>query len=173
MVFISVILILLVALLAWILWTPVTLTIDTDLGRYELVQRGTFSTTFHPGETPRFRIRVMGLRFGTPRRQTDERVRAKRVAAKRSSGVRLKRSRRAWMMLLKGVYRSVTVRRLVVTADIDDVVLNAQLIPVMLMINRGPIRVSTNFEKRDFLCLVVQLRLNMLLWPVVRFFTKI
>jgi hypothetical protein len=43
----------------------------------------------------------------------------------------------------------------------------------MFMINRGPVHVSTNFENRHFLYLVVQLRPNLLLWPVVRFFTKI
>ena len=168
MVWILATVVLLIAFLLWMLLTPVILTIDTDRGRYELVQKGIFTATFHPLGVPRFRIRVMGFRMETHRQQNG----SERSKEKKSSMVKSKRSRRFWMILLKGVYRSITVRSLIASVDIDDVVLNAQLIPIMLMVSRGPIRLSTNFENRNFIYVVVQLRLNRLLWPVVRFFTK-
>ena len=159
---------LLAAFLLWILLTPVILTIDTDRGRYELAQKGIFRATFHPLEIPRFRIRVMGLRMGTHQKQKG----SDKSKEENSLVLKSKRSRRSWMILLKGVYRSITVRSVIATVDIDDVVLNAQLIPVMLMVSHGPIRLSTNFDKRNFIYVIIQLRLNRLLWPLVRFFTK-
>ena len=168
MVLILAIVALLTAFLLWMLLTPVILTIDTDRGRYELAQKGIFRATFHPLEVPWFRIRVMGFRIETYRQQNG----SDKDKEKKSLVVKSKRSRRSWMILLKGVYRSITVRNLIASVDIDDVVLNAQLVPIMLLVSHGPIRLSTNFEKRNFIYVVVQLRLNRLIWPVVRFFTK-
>jgi hypothetical protein len=64
------------------------------------------------------------------------------------------------MFLFKGVLNSFRVKRFILNIDVDDVVLNAQLIPILLLVSRGPVSMNTNFNGRNYLDLEVEGRLN-------------
>lgn len=168
MLVIYILLFIILALLLWVIFTPVYVRVDTTIDLYEVSQAGTIRMSLHPGEDTLFSMRVFGLQVPVkasekPKKKPGERPKKKS---------RFKRSASAWRYMIGGVLRSFTLQRLACSIDPDNVVLNAQLVPVLMLVNRGPVSINTNFNGQYYLQLRVKARLNRLLWTFIRFLTK-
>lgn len=156
------------ALFLWIVFIPVYMRVNTDRGQYQIGQAGTVSISFHPWERPFITMRIFGFGINIGKAESKSAVVKERKGKKR----KMKKSPSAWRYLLRGVLRSMTLKKLICTVDLDDVVMSARLTPLIVFMNRGVVSVSTNFADRNFLCMEVECRLNKLLWTGFRFFTK-
>lgn len=155
-------------LFSWIIFVPVWLNVDTRSGQYEMRQLGTFRLSLHPTHVPAIRLTVIGLSVpigGKPEREP-------RKPVKKKSGWRLKRSRDAWRYLVRGILRSLHVKKFILEVDVGDVVINALLVPAVMLVNRGVVFVATNFDDRNFLVTRMQVRVNRIVWTFLRFLTK-
>lgn len=168
MVALLVLLVLLLLPILWIVFMPLRLRINTDLQQYEVRQPGTLNISFHPRERPFMTMRVFGFSINTEKKAKPVQVPSAHKKQKRG----VSRSPSAWRYLIRGIFKSVRLKRLVCTVDIDDVVMDAKLVPVMLLLNRGVVSVSTNSANRYFLLLEIEARLNKALWTFFRFYTK-
>lgn len=157
---------LLVLFLLWIVFVPVYLRINTDLGQYEISQRGTLKLTLHPWESPVVRLRVIGFSINMQRKAKPPLP----ATGKKEKRPVVRRSPAAWLRLQRGILRSLRLRRLECSVDLDDVVLTARLVPLLMLINRGAVSISTNYVDRNFLCVEVEGRINRILWTIFRFF---
>lgn len=161
-------LVLLIVLILWIVFIPVYLNVNTDLNQYEVSQPGTVTIAFHPGQHPRMSIWIFGFKINTATRDK----RTGPIAANEKKKGTIKRSPSAWLYLLRGIYNSFRLKSFVCAVDLDDVVMNAKLVPVVLLLNRGVVSLHTNFTNRNFLYLSTQVKVNKLLWTTFRFYTK-
>jgi hypothetical protein len=158
---------LLIILILWIVFVPVYLKINTNLDRYYVGQYGTVSISFHPGADSPLRLSIFGLDV----KSTKGKATKKALVEKRKRRP-IRKSPEAWLYLFNGVFNGFKLKRLVCAMDFDDVVLNAQLIPVALFMSRGSVHVNVNFHQEYFLDLLVQVRPNKILWTFIRFLTK-
>jgi hypothetical protein len=155
-------------LIVWMLFVPVHLWINTDLNRYEFSQPGILTISLQPGKIPFYKIKILGLKI-----QTSDHAKVSTAKPNEKKGrAGIKRSFKTWMFLFKGVLNSFRVKRFILNIDVGDVVLNAQLIPILLLMSRGPVSMNTNFNGRNYLDLEVEGRLNKVLWTFIRFLTK-
>ena len=155
-------------LILWIVLTPVYVRVNTDLNQYEVSQAGTLKVSFYPWEKPAMRMRVFGVTINMVKKKKKDRP----VSGVKKSKSTFKRSPSTWLYLVRGIYKSFQLKRLVCTVDLDDVVLTAQLIPIIVLMNSGVVSVNTNFMDRYFLYLEIKGRVNKLLWTFLRFFIK-
>lgn len=172
MIILYAILFIVIALTGWIVFVPVYLRINTDINRYELSQTGTINMALHPGETPFVTMRVLGIRIPVSSSKTSRKKKETVKPKRKKARSVIKRSPQTWLYLIKGVLRSIRLKHLVCTVDFMDVVLNAELIPAMFLISRGPVQVSTNFTRQYYLNLEVRGKINSMLWTFIRFLTK-
>ena len=163
-----VLLIILIGLILWIVFMPVHLKVNTDLSQYEVSQTGTLRIVFHPWQRPAVSMWIFGFRINTDRNEKMK----DRIARYEKKKRTIKRSPSAWLYLLQGIYHSFRLKTFVCAVDLDDVVMNAKLVPVVLLLNRGMVSLSTNFTNRNFIYLNLQLKVNKLLWTTFRFYTK-
>ena len=168
MLVIYILLLIILALLLWVIFTPVYVKVDTTMGLYEVSQTGTIRMSLHPGEDTLLNMRVFGLQVRIKASEKSKKKTKEQVKKKS----RFKRSASAWRYMIGGVFRSITLQRLACSVDLDNVVLNAQLVPVLMLVNRGPVNINTNFNGQYYLQLRVKARLNRLLWTFIRFLTK-
>jgi hypothetical protein len=161
-------LILLSVLILWIVFIPVYLKVNTDLNRYEVSQTGTVTIAFHPGQLPPMSVWIFGIRINMVKKENVTPSKSRREKKKGT----IKRSPSAWLYLLQGIYNSFSLKSLVCAVDLDDVVLNAKLVPVLLLLNRDVVSLRTNFTDRNFLNLNIQVKVNKLIWTTFRFYTK-
>lgn len=157
------ILFLIIGLILWIIFTPVFLIIDTRKNRYELYQVGTFHLSFDPGELPLFKVRIFGILI-PPSRPSEKSNGKKRPF--------LKRSIQAWIFLIKGLLKSLKIKRLVGTIDWDDFVLHSQFYAISPFINQGTVQVTSNLDNNYYLNLIIEGKLNKMLYTFIIFLTK-
>jgi hypothetical protein len=169
MTIIFIILVLLVFMILWVVFVPVYLRINTDVGQYEISQKGTLRFSFHPRESPALRLRVFGFGINMQKKARPPSLPA---SEKKKGKPAVKRSPRAWLDLQRGILRSLRLRKLECAVDLDDVVLTARLVPFLMLLNRGAVSISTNYVDRNFLRVEVEGRINRILWTICRFFIK-
>jgi hypothetical protein len=158
---------LILAIFFWIAFAPLNIIVNTVQNRYQVSQVGTVTISWHPNERAYFKIRVFGLNVNTHPKETSAKSSVKPTKKGRTQ---TGKSLNAWIFLLKGIFRSFTVRRFEGTIDFDDVVLNAQLYPVFHFANGGATRISTNFRGEYYLDILVQGRIYRMLWTVIQFY---
>ena len=152
-------------ILGWILFMPLVVDVDTDRQDYRVYQHGTVRFWLTPGFQPRLRI----LGISIPMKRGKE-VRMKKPRQKEKS--ERKFPFRNLPDLLNGIYQSITVRWFRLDLDTDDVVLNAQMIPVFTFLSRGPVQLTANFGGRVYASLRAELKLYRIGWAFLLFFTK-
>lgn len=173
MIVLLILLLLLLALILWIIFVPVYLRVDTALNEYVVTQRGTVLFSLHPGEPKFVRIRICGLPVPLSSGKKPQQKKQKELKPPEKKKKRTPRKPpEAWWFLVKGIFRSLKISKLHVTVDFDDVVLEAQLIPLMMAINRGVVQVNTNRSGHHRLNLHIEGRINRLLWALFRFWIK-
>lgn len=158
----------LAALLLWILFIPIYVRVNTDRGQYEISQAGTVSIFFHPWQRPFVTMRIFGFRINLLKEDHKRQAVKERKPEKRKT----KRSLAAWLYLQRGIRRSITLKEFICRVDLDDVVMTAQLAPLLVLMNRGVVSVSTNFADINLLSMEIECRPNKLVWTLIRFFTK-
>ncbi|WP_040497098.1 hypothetical protein [Fulvivirga imtechensis] len=171
MVVIYILLILILGLLLWVVFVPVYVRIDTAIDQYELSQAGTIRMLLHPGETPWWSVRVFGFLVPYKRSESEKTEPEKSIPPKKKKS-KFKRSAAAWKYMIRGIFRNITLKRFTCTVDVNNVVLNAQLVPVLMLVNRGPVSITTNLCGQYYLHMEVKAQLNKLIWTFIRFLTK-
>lgn len=165
-IFLSIALLLMI-FLSWILFTPVKLIVDTDQDQYGIFQQGTVSVSFHP-RTKKFEMSVLGIRMSGKKKPAKKDQPYSKAKKKRI----VKKSPGAWIFLLKRAIKSMSIVNLKVNIDTGDVVLNAQLVPILFCASRGPVYLITNFNGHVYVHLEAKAKLNILAWAFIQFLTK-
>ena len=156
-----VIIILLLLLVAYLLWMPIVLKIDTDTNEYYLQLKGLAKASLigDEKEVLKVKLNVLFLHFNFyPLRKKAASKKKKLALKKGKEDVKKKRNwtnqgRRALRVL-----KTFEVKKLLVELDTGDYVLNAKLYPVFFMLNRWEGSFAINFRNRNRLALVVQNR---------------
>jgi hypothetical protein len=157
--------ILLLILIMWILFIPVVVVLDTDTARLDIQQRGTFS--WHLTFSGRPAVRIFGINIRlkeAPRKNSSRRTSRK--------GSSITKSFNSWLFLIRRILQAFRIRKFVAQVDTGDVTLNAQLVPVAILINNDRLSFTTNFIGRNYLRAEVEVRLNRVLWSFILFLTK-
>ncbi|WP_143961371.1 hypothetical protein [Litoribacter populi] len=157
---------LIVGLLIWIIFVPVYLKIDTRNNLYLISQSGTFLFSFSPVQKPHFRVEVFG--FMMP----DSKKPKKKPSRKPKRKPYFKKSIQTWIFLIKGILKSFKIQKLVGTADLDDVVLHSQLFAIYPLINQGPVQLTSNLNNTYYLNLLIEGRLDKMLYTFIIFLIK-
>lgn len=152
-------------ILGWILFIPLVVDVDTDRQDYRVYQIGTFRFWLTSGFQPRLRI----LGISIPIKQ-GKAVSTEKPEKEEKSGRKF--PFRNLPDLLNGIYQSMTVRWFRLDLDTDDVVLNAQMIPVFTFLSRGPVQLSANFAGRVYVSMRAEVKLYRIGWALLLFFTK-
>jgi len=164
------ILAILLILLVGFLVAPVSLYIDTDQGRYEVFQRPAFRFfAIIKNETIIPRLQIAGINVPL---QSKRKRRSIKGHKKSKGKTKFRRSASAWRFLIERSLKSFAIKQAVVDLDTDNVVLNAQLVPLFLWASQGPVHLSTNFSGRVYFHLEVRNRPANILWIFLRFLTK-
>jgi hypothetical protein len=171
---IAVLLILLATIVIFLLWLliiPVYLIVDTSADRYEIFQFGIFKLTWQPAGKFLFRLRILGIPVSMKTGGRSSPGPSEFVKKKRK-GKTASKSFDTWLYLVRGIIKSFRVKRLHCSVDTDDVVLNAQLYPVVLLMNQGRVSMNVNFNSQNYLDLAVVLKVYRVCWTLIRFFIK-
>ena len=167
----AIILALLLILLLGFLFTPVSLYVDTDQGWYEVFQTPVFRFfVVIKNGTVVPRLKLAGL--NVPLHSKEKIKPVKKTIKKRKNKFRLKKSGSAWRFLIERLLRSFDVQRAVVDLDTNNVVLNAQLVPIFYWASHGPVQLSTNFHGRVYFHLEARNRPVRILWTFFPLLTK-
>jgi hypothetical protein len=157
-----------VALILWIVFMPVYIKVNTDEDLYTISQVGTVSFSYYPNEMGLIKFRVFGFAINLTGRPIPKEARLPVRKRKKHFA----KSVDSWVYLLNGIVRSLYLKRLRCSIDFDDVILNAQLVPVLFFVSRGPLNLNINFRKEYCLDLLIQVRISRMLWTIIRFLTK-
>ena len=168
------ILIVLIILVAGFLFSPVSLYIDTDQSRYEVSQLPVFCffVSIKNGEfIPSMRL----AGFNIPLKSKEKKpkiTKPKKAPAEKKPSTRFHKSFATWRFTLHRIINSFTIKRAILDLDTDDVVLNANLVPVFLMLSNRQVTLNSNFSGRAYFHLEAENRPARLLWIFIQFLTK-
>jgi len=56
--------------------------------------------------------------------------------------------------------------------DLDDVVLNARMVPILFFLNTDTVSLNTNFSDRFYFRLEIDARVNKMLWTFFIFYLR-
>jgi len=155
----------LLVVVGWLVFWPWVLEIDTSRNTYQLYQKGTIRLWLTTGF--QLHMRIIGISVPLKGDKKDHTA-TELAEPKKKRPFRIHRV----LSLFKGIINSIKVNWFYLDLDTDDVVLNAQLIPVFYWMSRGPIHLTTNFEGRVSSRLRVELKLYRMGWAFLLFFIK-
>jgi hypothetical protein len=161
----AIILFIILFISSWILFIPLVVDVDTTAAMYRVYQIGTFQSWLEKDFQPR--LRVLGMQVSL---QQKSKQKAEAKARKKRETEKISLSR-LWA-LVRDVIHCIYLKRLNLTIDTGDVVLNAQLIPAFVLLSRGSVHLSANFDGKVDARLLAEVRLYRLLWVFLKFFTK-
>ncbi len=156
-------------LLIGFLFSPIVVYIDTEKNRYVVTQFPVISFSLRVEQnslTPHFKLLGMNIPI------TKKEKARPRLKTKKTQGSKFKKSIPAWRFLADNMARSFTLKKFVLDIDTDDVVLNAQLVPLFLFASGGPRMLTTNFNGRVYLHLHLQNHPARLVGIFIQFLTK-
>lgn len=149
---------------AWILFNPITLDLDTDHNRYKLYQRGIFNASLAI-DTMKIQVSIFGIRITTRQRASSDSDRHRKKTKSKSDF-------RTYRPLITKLIRRINLNRLILDIDTDDVVLNAKLVPVCLLLNGSNRSFYINFSGRLYFHLKATVYLYQLLYEFISFKLK-
>lgn len=162
------------ALLLALLLTPLQVEIDTERGVYEVRLRGFFALWVTPtSEGWHWYLRVFFWKIAL--RQGVKKPPPQRKIKKRTSTLRSSRRWMSWRQMkamLTGFFRAITVKRLWINWDTDDVIWNAWLFPVFYHLSGGARRLRINYSGQQEVSMLLQTRLGLLVGVFLRAFLK-
>ncbi len=153
-------------LFAWLIFWPWVVEVDTSCNRYQFYQMGTVRFWFTKEFQPCLRLFgiTVPLKGGVKKGPAKKHVTPK----KKKRQFRIQHVLDLW----NGIVHSIRVNWFYLDLDTDDVVLNAQLVPVFLWMSQGPIHLTTNFEGRVCSRLRAELKLYRMGWAFLLFYIK-
>lgn len=161
-----IIIMVLLLLLAWLLFAPVILRINTRLENYSVSLPGIFAARFVQDEREFYlRVRVLLITFRIGPGDFASRGRGKKWRRKPPGKV----SVRYLAMAVKEILRSFRLKYLHMSVDTEDCQLNAMLVPVFLFINTERISVNVNFMEENSLAMDLRNRLANFLWTYIKY----
>jgi hypothetical protein len=159
----------LLLLILGFLFAPIVLYIDSDEQRLEVSQFPLTKIFFtFENYTVQPHVRFLGVDIPVKNKKSESPAATKKKTKKKS----FKRSASAWRFLIYRVWKSFRVTRFDVDIDTDNVVTNAQLVPVFLLASRGPVQLNSNYQGRVYVHLEVTSLPARLLWIFLQFLTK-
>jgi hypothetical protein len=161
---------LVVLLIVWILVVPIRLDADSDLGRCRISQPGTLTFTASVDEKIHFDASIFGISLPVNRRTaTPNRAKKQRVISKKEER---SKSTYAYFFLVRKLIHSFQVNVFSMDIDTDDVIVNAQLIPVFLWLNKDHVNLTTNNVGRVYFHLNLQCRVITIVGTFIQFMFK-
>jgi len=157
---------LVIGLILWIIFVPFYLKIDTDHDLYTVSQFGTFLLIFTPVQEPHFSVKVFGISV------SEQGKSVKKEPGKKKRKPFIKRSIQSWIYLIRGLLKSFRIKKLVGTIDLDDMVLHSQIYAIYPIINQGAVQLTTNLNNIYSLDMIIEGRLNKMLYTFITFLTK-
>jgi hypothetical protein len=157
--------VLMLLIVLWVLFTPVLLYADTDEGCYEIRQRGVFQASAHYTGGLQWQWKILGIPVRVASREPE------RIARPRPVRKPVSKPAEAWVAFVRRVFRSVTLTRFQLDIDTGDVVLNAHLIPLFCVVQRRHFRITTNFTGRTYAHVELKAHPHKLLWAFFKFLT--
>jgi hypothetical protein len=159
-------------LLIGFLFTPVYLYVDTSEERYEAFHSPVFRFSLTIQEHMVLpKLTLLGINIPLPTKEKSTGV-SQKPATKKAKRTGIKKSFDAWRFLIRESVKSFDIRKVEVDVDTDDVLLNAQLVPVFLWATRGSVKLNTNFNGRVYFHLEVTNLPVKILWIFFRFSIK-
>ena len=155
----------LLILLVWMLVAPIILYVNTEEKRYYFEMKGIFKIIptitseldfIVRIQTPLYSFVIKPLEMKRRRKKLRKKKETKKVSGKRSKPGKSLRSK---ITLAQNILKTFRVKKFWLDIDFDDYVLNAQLVPVFLLISSNQVRVTTNFLGRLSLILIIQNRI--------------
>lgn len=156
---------LLLALLLFLLFTPIRLKIDSLAKQFYVQVWGVATCRLVWQEGPLLRVEVLFFRFTIdPMRKRDTRGKTLDVRQETEDARRGKKSRMGQLKRFLNVLRSFEVKAFRLDLDTSDVLWNGYLYPVFFFLNSAKTPMHINYEGRVELLLHIENRLARMLW---------
>ncbi len=152
-----IILLVVFAFLAFLLFTPIVLFIDTSTNQYFVQAKGVVKASILPDEKEFIKVRCK-IFFYTfyffPLRKRKKKIGEKSADTKKKK----KKNRRFNARKIGEVLRSFRLKRLELQLDTGDYVLNAKLVPVFVFLNYKLGNFAINFQGKNHFAMELQNR---------------
>ncbi len=165
--FLIVLVILIILLLAWVMFTPFILRIDSESSKMSVQIRGLGTVSVHwSAFEPILTIHIWGIKKSFyPYRWTKKSAAKEKKKEKTSKTIV---SKRFTFHRLRRMFRTFEVQEFHLDLDTEDVILNAYLFPVFYFLNRGQYKVHINYNQRFLFRVKVQNQMYKLLYVWLR-----
>lgn len=154
------------AILGWVLFVPLVVDLDSDRATCEVRHPGTLRFRLTKELKPQLSLFGIPIPLST-KGETSNSAKEKKGKTKTPSV-----SPTQFPAFIRRIVDSITIRRLAIDIDMDDVVLNAKLIPLFYTLSHGPVHLQTNFRGRVYGSLLGNVRLYKIAWAFIMLFTK-
>lgn len=156
---------LIILVLAWIIFIPVILFADTASHRYSVHQLLTFSLAFTPKDSQWIRFKIFGINVSSV--QAKEKARPKKKEKKETK--QKAKPLASYVRLFKRSLKSLTIKKLVIDLDSGDVVANAKLYPLAILVSNGRnSQMHINFQGQVYAHLEAELRLYVVVGAFIK-----
>lgn len=170
----AVILIVLAILLIGFLFSPIAFYVDTEESRYEVSQLPVLKF-FVSVQNGRLIPSMKLVGFNIPLKPKEKKpkiTKPKKAPAEKKPSTRFHKSFATWRFTIHHIIKSFTIKRVILDLDTDDVVLNANLVPVFLLLSNRHVTLNSNFSGRAYFHLEAENKPIRLLWIFIQFLTK-
>lgn len=155
-------------IIAGLLLLPLSVVADSNQNRYFIsipfYLRG---TVMKVNEEWKFRIWVFQIPFYITSLKKKKSIQQQSEAIKKPKKRKLNMDK--IFRVIRGIYRSIRIKRLKANIDTGDYPLNAQLIPVVSQINNTNITIGINFEDMNSIYLNAVTHLYKIIWIFIRY----
>ena len=167
-----IILIIILVIIGYILFFPLTVKIDTDKNQYYFRLPGIFGFRVLKGRSGwKIGYSVFLLRFQVTFFKPDEhRKKPDKDHPKAHKGFLRRRFRADYLSLAINVIRAFRLKRLRWSIDTGDYPVNARLIPVASYLNNDRVNLSVNFNDYNAFYLILQSYLARIIYIIIRHF---
>jgi hypothetical protein len=161
MIVLALILLFIFLLIGWILFVPLVVDLDTSRSLFQIYQPVTFRFWITQDFSPS--LRIFGITISLRGSTTKHKQQAKQKKTKKTV------SASQWRLQVKKILSSITIKRFIIDVDTGDVVTNAKLVPIFLMLSRDRFHWATNFEGRVYVNWLAEVRLYQIGWAFLLF----
>ena len=152
--------------IGWILFAPLILTVNTVSENYSVRLPGIFSgRIIHDGGKFYMRIRVLFIPFTVHPGRFTGKEHEKQPGRKPVWPRSVKYS----VMAFREIIRSFRLKMLYIDVDTEETLLNACLVPVLMMIRAEQVHVNVNFMEQNTLIMDLRNRLANFLWIGIKY----
>jgi len=176
MTIVGVIVALIFFIFGWILFAKFKLYVDTAEKQYYLRLKGVVAAHLVPtNDLFLIKLKVPFYTFSfDPLEMKGSSDKKKKQNKSKSVGkeVTKKKKRKSWSatkVFIKRAMATFNVNHFILDLDTGDYPLNAQLIPVFLLMSRGPASLKTNFMGKSYFSLEVENRLIRMVRPAFKY----